>query len=457
MDLSFPQAEAAVLGAILIDPDAVLPPLIEQLRGEDFADATLRHLFEAARGLYLDKKPVDAVTIGAAAGASEEYGKIARYLMTTTPTAANVAEYAQIVRTKAQLRRLQAAGLALSQCEALDEARELISRAAELSADTRRAEGRSWRELTMAFMDSLDAPPPDYFPLGIDRLTKVARIHAGQFVILGAYNSVGKTALSLQMAFALAKSGRRVGYFSLETPGETLAQRVFAQQTGARMSSIQDHSLSAEEQQRAGALAQESWDYPLSFFNAAGYSCADIRARTLAGRFDAVFVDYVQLVSAEGESPALQVRAISMALHTMAQELGVTVFALSQVTLPPRDSKGRRPPLRKENLRESQQLGNDADVILLLDLADPDDYAGNRVLVMDKNKDVGQGRMLLSFDGPRLRFAYEPPPDESRERLEKQDRNREKRAASAAAEKASLEDLDRAFKELEGGKEGLPF
>ena len=70
MDLNFPQAEAAVLGAILIDPDGVLPPLLEQLRPEDFESAPLRHLFEAARDLYLARKPVDPVTIGAAAGAS---------------------------------------------------------------------------------------------------------------------------------------------------------------------------------------------------------------------------------------------------------------------------------------------------------------------------------------------------------------------------------------------------
>jgi len=457
VDLNFPQAEAAVLGAILIDPDKVMPVLAERLRPEDFADATLRHLFEAARGLWLDKKPVDAVTIGAAAGAGEEYARVAQRLMTTTPTAANAEEYAGIVRQRAQLREIQSAGLALSQCGDIEEARELISRAAQAMADRRSDDCRSWREVAAAYLESLDAPAPEYLDLGIQELTKVARVQAGKYVILGAYNSVGKTALALQMAWAMARAGKRVGFFSLETQDLLLAQRIFAQQTGTRLSALQDHRLRDEEARSAVTLAEQSYGYELEFFNASGYTAADIRARTLSHRLDVVFIDYVQLVAAEGESPALQLRGISMELHGLAQQTGVTVVALSQVTLPQRDNRGRRPPLRKENLRESQQLANDADVILLLDLTDPDDYDSNRVLVMDKNKDVGRGRMLLAFDGPRLRFSYLPPVDESRERTETLDKNQEERRKKREAVREAREAQESAFREMEGGAEGLPF
>jgi len=458
MDLNFPQAEAAVLGAILIDPDKVLPRLVEDLRPEDFFDPTLRHLFSAARDLYLSKKPVDPVTIGAAAGASDAYGAVAAQLMATTPSAANVNEYAAIVRDRARLRDLQAAGLELSQCRTLDEARAAISRAADLSADTRKAESRLWRDVAMAFVESLSKEPDEYLDLGIDKLTETARIQAGQFVVLGAYNSVGKTALALQMAFAIAKSGKRVGFFSLETLDLLLARRIFAQQTGTRLKSFQAHTLQDDELRRSADLIDRSWDYYLEFFPAAGYTAADIRARTLSHRLDIAFVDYVQLMASEGESPALQVRASSMGLHTMAQQLGVTVFALSQVTLPPRDQRGRRPPLRKENLRESQQLANDADVVFLLDLSDPDDYESNRVLMMDKNKDVGQARMLLRFDGPRVTFAYQPPlSDGGDERVAAMDRNREERKRKRAAQQAEAEAEEGAFEELEGRGEDLPF
>lgn len=462
MDLTFPQAEEAVIGAILIDGDGVLPELVERLRESDFSDATLRHLFAAARELYLAKKPVDPVTIGAAAGAGKEYGEVALAIMRRTPTAANAMEYAAIVREHAQLRAIQMAGWELSQCRDLDEARALLSQAASLSADSRREESQSWRELAAAFIEQLNTPPDAYLDLGIEQLTRAARIRQGHFVVLGAYNSVGKTALALQLAFAIAATGKRVGFFSLETASELLTMRIFAQQTGVRLTALQDRSLGESAARSLCELANASYDYPLEFVPASGFTAADIRAKTMSHRLDVIFVDYVQLIVSEGESPALQVRASSIALHNLAQQLGVAVFALSQVTLPQRDSKGRRPPLRRENLRESAQLGNDADVVLLLDLSDPDDYDSNRVLRMDKNKDVGQARMLLSFDGPHVRFAYLPPLEDAedqaaRERNATMDKNRERRAQKEAEAAQKAEEFDAAFRELTGGAEGLPF
>lgn len=457
MDMIFPPAEASVLGSILIDPEKVLPELVQTLQPEDFSDATLRHLYEAARDLFLAKKPVDAVTVGAQAGASQEYTSLAAKLMHETPTAANVAEYASIVRNAAQLRGIRAAALDLLDCDNLDDARALISRAAEAGMEQRRPDIRRWRDLARDFLDSLKALPDEYLDLGIAELTKAARVQQGQYVVLGAYNSVGKTALALQIAWALAKSGKQVGFFSFETADRLLARRIFAQQTKTSMRSIQAHDLSRGSLELSYALVEESWDYTLDFVNAAGYSAADLRARTLAERYDAIFVDYVQLVPASGETPALQVRAVSMALHTLAQQLGVAVFALSQVTLPPRDAKGRRIPLTKENLRESGQLANDADVVFLLDLSDPDDYTSPRILRMDKNKDVGQGRLLLDFDGPRLSFRYLPPPDESRERIEKMDENKARRDEAAAAKERREAEESAAFYELSGGEEVLPL
>lgn len=95
--------------------------------------------------------------------------------------------------------------------------------------------------------------------------------------------------------------------------------------------------------------------------------------------------------------------------------------------------------------------------MLLLDLTDPDDYESNRVLLMDKNKDVGQARMLLRFDGPRLRFSYMPPVNESAETIKKREENQEKKKAEKAKKQAARDAQEAAFEELEGGKEGLPF
>lgn len=462
MDLTFPQAEEAVIGAILIDGDAVLPELMQTLRAEDFSDQTLRHIFEAAAELWSAKKPVDPVTIGAALGVSDSYGQIAAAIMQRTPTAANATEYAAIVRERAQLRTLQSVGLSLANCSTLDEARELFSRAATLSGERGSMRARKWRDLAMEFMSSLDAKPDEYLSLGIPQLTDAARVQRGQYVVLGAYNSVGKTALSLQMAFALADSGLRVGYFSLETADELLTRRVFAQQAQTRMRAIQDHRLSKEEVLRSTEVTERSWNYELELIEAAGCTVAEIRAATLAKRLEVIFIDYVQLLTT-GDNITQELRGVSIALRTLAQTLGVTVVVLSQVTLPQRDPKKKqRPYLTKENLRESQQLANDADVVLLLDLSDPNDYESNRVLLMDKNKDVGQARMLLRFDGPRLTFSYLPPiRDSEQEKADARnaimDANRAKRQEKEAAAGKDAIDGQGTFEALPDNGEGLPF
>ena len=175
-----------------------------------------------------------------------------------------------------------------------------------------------------------------------------------------------------------------------------------------------------------------------------------------------IFVDYVQLLQAEGESPAQQVRAISMDLHRMSQQLGVTVIGLSQVTPPPKDAKGRRPELSKENLRESHQLIHDAEAILILDLTDLKDYGSTRVLKVDKNKDGPCCRMLLRFDARHMRFVYQPPvrdPEDiaAAERAAVKDRNREERNEKNAQDRREREAQESAFRELEGGEEELPF
>ena len=95
-----------------------------------------------------------------------------------------------------------------------------------------------------------------------------------------------------------------------------------------------------------------------------------------------------------------------MALHSMAQELGVVVIGLSQVTPPEANQKtGTRRGLRKGDLRESRQLINDADVIMMMDLEDPNNPASRRVLLIDKNKDGPLAKVYLNFDPEYMRFS----------------------------------------------------
>lgn len=463
MDLTFPQAEEAVLGAILIDAEHVLPAVVSRLRAEDFSDPTLRHLFEAARELFLAQKPVDPVTIGAAAGAPEDYGRVAAEIMQRTPTAANVAEYAEIVRRSAKLRALQSAGWEISQARDAETALALLREAEGLLADRENVKIRSYRDMAQNFLDRMnDRTPSEFLDFGFPQLNELVKISPGRFGIIAAESSVGKTALALQIALGLARSGKRVGFFSLETSAPDAMDRIMSQTTEVSLPAIKRKKLDEAWMRALAKETERSWELPFELIEAAGSTVADVRAVTLQRRYEIVFIDYVQLLEAEGENPAQQVRAISMDLHRMSQQTGVTVIGLSQVTPPPKDQKGRRAELSKDNLRESHQLIHDAEFILIMDLSDLRDYQSNRILKVDKNKDGPCGRMLLRFDARHMRFSYEPPildaeEEASRQRIETMDRNREKRAEKRAREIAEREAQESAFRELEGGREGLPF
>ena len=463
MDLNFPQAEEALIGAILIDGEHVLPAVAETVRAEDFSDPTLRHLYEAARELFLAQKPVDPVTIGAAAGAAEAYGGVAAAIMARTPTAANAAEYAEIVKANAQLARIRDAALQILDCRSADEAQAILRGAEGLLTERESARIKSYSEMAQDFLSRMDQrKPTDYLDFGFPQLNAQISISQGRFVVLAAESSVGKTALALQLALGIARKGKRVGFFSLETSAPDAMDRIVAQTADVPLPAIKHRRLGEDFARAISAELERSYELPFELIEAAGSGVADLRALTLARRYEVIFVDYVQLLSAEGENPAQQVRAISMDLHRMASQLGVTVIGLSQVTPPPKDAKGRRPELSKENLRESHQLIHDAEAILIMDLADLSDYQSNRILKVDKNKDGPCCRMLLRFDARHMRFEYQPPvedPDEaaSRDRTAVMDRKREERNARAAKKAAEREAQEQAFRELEGGKEGLPF
>lgn len=458
MDLN--EAQVSVVGSLLLAPECA-GAVFEKLGEADFSDSTARTLFGALRGLWLEQKPLDPVMLLSRVG--EEYTAAIGDVMQRTPTAANVLEYAELVRSDALLGRIRALSMRILECRTGDEAAAALREAEGLLADRQSVKVKSYREMAQDFLDRMaDKKPADYLDFGFPQLNDKVAISQGRFVVLAAESSVGKTALALQLALGVARKGKRVGFFSLETSAPDAMDRIVAQTADVPLPAIKHRRLGEGFERAIAAELERSYELPFELIEAAGSTPEDLRAVTLARRYEVVFVDYVQLLRADGENPAQQVRAVSMALHTMAQQLNVTVIGLSQVTPPQKDAKGRRPELSKENLRESHQLIHDAEAILIMDLADIRDYQSNRILKVDKNKDGPCCRMLLRFDARHMRFEYVPPVESqedaaARERAAVMDRNREARNEKAARDRAQREAQESAFRELEGGKEGLPF
>lgn len=461
MDLKLAyDAQSAVLGSLLLSAETVGGEIMRRLRPEDFRDSSLRNLFTAARQLWLEQKPLDPVTLRDRVGIA--YTDLIASVMQTTPTAANWDSYCEIVRDNARLFELQDLARQVLDCEKADQARDLLLKAQGQLAQRENIRITSFAEMANDFFDRMnDETPADFLDWGFPALNEHLHITQGRFVVLAAESSVGKTALALQIAQGLAMSGKRVGFFSLETSAPDAADRMMANSGDVSLSLIKRKRLDAPAIRRLTDAAQRMYDKTFDLIESAGCTVDDIRAVTLQQRYDVIFVDYVQMVQSAGTEPSDQVRAVSLGLHTLAMQLGVTVVGLSQVTPPPKNQKGLRPELSKDNLRESRQLIHDAEAILILDLADLNDYGSNRIFKVDKNKDGPCCRLILSFDAARMRFEYVPPLEDesvtrSRERNAVMDRNREARRQKAAARAKTAIDGQQGFYDLDDDEE-VPF
>ena len=407
MELSqYYDAQMAVLGSLLIEPDRLAGQIFHRVRAEDFSAAELRHIFEAAKEVFLSGAPLDAVTICYRAGSS--YAPAIRQAMDAPPTTVNVGEYIRILQDAARLRRLNELAAEMAEAATWEEGRQALERAARMLSDRPGRKASTYTELIGRYLDRQnDDTPPWRLDWGIQALNKNLAPSPGWFVILGADSSVGKTALALQMAMSMARAGEKVGFFSYETSRDGIIDRLLANAASVRLRQSKDKSLTDHDFARVSSEGMRAGKIPLTVIESAGYTVDDLRSEILAERYSVVFVDYVQLVPAGKKEDRWQVvTEVSMALHSMAQELGVVVIGLSQVTPPETNQKtGTRRGLRKGDLRESRQLINDADVIMMMDLEDPNNPASRRVLLIDKNKDGPLAKVYLSFDPEYMRFS----------------------------------------------------
>ena len=404
MDLTaWKRAQESVIGALLIDPDYSAGLIFQSAKPSHFGETELRHVFEAARELWSENRKLDAVTILDRAGS--EYEQLLRDCMINTPTAKNLPAWLEICQDSARLTAMQAEALAIVNADRAGDAAAAWERMGTMLQDADQGEDLSLGELIGDYCDRMqDKRPVRYLNWGIESLDRDLYVSGGQFGVIAADSSVGKTALALQFAYHMAADGHRVGFFSLETPKENLEDRLLAQYqvAGIPLPSTKRKKLTEEDLRAAGEAGMRSDQIYLRILR--NYETLErIRAKTIQRRFDVIFIDYVQLIDAPGRERWDIVTNISMGLHRMAQQLGITVIGLSQITPA---VKGQKAPT-KDDLRESRQLKQDADFILLLY---PDTEEGvpptARVLEIAKNKDGRCARLRMDFEPEHMTFKY---------------------------------------------------
>jgi replicative DNA helicase len=383
-----PDAERALLGAVLVDPNALLL-VVEKLRGDDFYLEAHRIVYHACVQLHERGQAADLVTVTnqlREQGALERVGG-ASYLATlvdSLPDVANVVHYAEIIHDKFVKRQLIAAAQRILNTCTLDHggAREAVEVAQRdvyrIAEDTLAGGLIHIRGLAEREIGHLEATRGSHSALtGIDTgFVRINELTSGlqrkDLVLLAARPSMGKTSLAMNIcAHAALRSEQRVAVFSLEMSGEQLVRRLLAAEARVDQRRLSTGYLSKSDWPKLTMAAQAFQDVHLWIDDSPGSTVLEIsaKARRLKHEhgLDLVMVDYLQLMSGGGRftSRHEEVSAISRGLKAVAKELDVPMLVLSQLSRQPERRGGdHRPQL--SDLRESGSLEQDADVVMFI-------------------------------------------------------------------------------------------
>lgn len=395
------EAQRSVIGSMLFDGEHVAGLVMHRSREEDYT-GEYKTLFRACRELFQAGRPVDAVTVADKVGRG--YALFLHELMEETPTAANVEVYLDILVEKSKLLRIQSLAANAVNCISLEEVQKLVEQQQRILGDRPGVKIVSMEQGLLNFYER-QRQPANLIPWGMEKVDGTFRCEYGDFVVLGGYPSAGKTALSLQLAWTQAKD-KRVGYFSLETHPDKIMDRTVTAVCGVDFGRIKEHTLQDADWREIEYRSTAMVGRKLEIIQAGGLSVVDIQALALAGRYDIIYIDYLQLIAPEDRrrSDVEQVTQISKDLHVMAQTTGITVCALSQLSRPQKGGEQEKAP-GLHSLRQSGQIEQDADGVLLLYKEEPNNPRSRRCLKIAKNKDGEAGGIVyLVFDGAHQRF-----------------------------------------------------
>ncbi len=431
-DKTIPQnieAEEAVLGALLIDAEAIFR-VLSFLRAEHFYLQKHRWIYEAILGLHEQREPVDFLTLTAALERQEQLQAIGGsayilQLISAVPSAINIESYAHMVEQASVRRRLlevasEIAKLAYDEEKGIGEVVDQSERALFAVSQQRIARDlRPVQEVVGTYRDylyNLYAHRGELMGVtsgfrDLDRL--LGGFQRSDLIVLAARPGVGKTSLLLTMALKAAERGKLVAIFSLEMSAEQLVQRMISSLSRVdaqrlRIGNLQDEDLPKIED-AIGHLA----DLPIYIDDTPALTPLQLRTkcRRLHSEhgLDMAYVDYLQLMTADTrtENRVQEVSYLSRMLKALARELDTPILTASQLSRAVEQRQDRRPVL--SDLRESGSIEQDADVVMFIyrdDMYHPETQQLNIAEIMvAKHRSGPLGTVQLYFNRNLTQFA----------------------------------------------------
>ena len=380
-------AERSVLAALLLN-DETVNIAAEIIEAKDFYQPAHRLIYQAVTDIIASGQRIDLVTLQdelTKRGQLDSVGGLV-YLLSLQedlPTLGFIEQHAQIIRSKAMLRELiNSAAHIIAHCyeqndeniaAVLDEAEKVIFQISSKRSTQSFVQLNIWIKKTFKHLSELKNHGKGItgIPSGYRRLDQLTSgFQKGDFIVLAARPSMGKTALALTVAANAAIEGMPVGFFSLEMSAEQLTLRLLSSESGIAHHHIRNATISSEEWLELTKAAGQLGDLKLFIDDTATVDIMDLRAKARKLKMEQgvqlLVIDYLQLIHSakRHENRHQEVSEISRALKALAKELEIPIIALSQLSRAVDSRMDKRPIL--SDLRESGAIEQDADLIMFL-------------------------------------------------------------------------------------------
>ena len=432
------EAEQALLGSIIVDPDS-FDKVGGMISAEDFYVDEHRHIYTTLLKMYAQSKTIDVVTLVNAlveAGYRDESGSVqyVSLIAGSTPSAANIKDYAKIVKDKSMLRHL------ISICDEINEeaynesdVRRVVDSAEQkifdLSHNSDVKEFRHISDVLQIVYKDIENTAQNKGAVsgsktgfsGLDRV--LVQMGKGDLIIVGARPGMGKTSFALNIATNVAKMTKKaVCIFSLEMSAEQLVTRILSSEAMVDSHAIRTGELSPEDWENLADVTSQLSGCDIYIDDTSSITSTEMKSKLRrVNDLGLVVIDYIGLMQSTSntDNRAQQVGEISRNLKMMAKDFGIPIICAAQLNrgTESRPGQGKKPTLA--DLRDSGSIEQDADIVLFLyrdeyykdisgsagdEAGGSSDSANTAEVIVAKNRHGSVGNVKMGWIGQFTKF-----------------------------------------------------
>ena len=427
------EAEQAVLASMLMNREAVVN-VADMLMKDDFYQVQYGVIFEAMVELYHEVASIDMITLTERLkekGVPENVYSIEvmQELLNVVPVSTNAKKYAEIVKDRANMRRLiKMAETTANECYSLkDSSANILSNVENQVLELSQSGGNGddftpIREVVDNVLRNIRKASKQQgnitgVPTGfLDLDDMLTGLHGSELILIAARPAMGKTAFVLNIAeYVILKTDVPVAIFNFEMNKEQLVQRMIAMESQVNSQNIRTGNLQDDQWMKLYESSNIIGSTKLFIEDQSNVTIGDIRnkCRKLKQRHNVglIIIDYLQLMSGNGRTDSRQqeVSEISRGLKVLAKELDVPIIALSQLSRAVEARTDHRPML--SDLRESGSIEQDADVVMFIYREDkyrddlPEEDKNKAEIIIAKQRNGATGTVMLGWQGEYTKFV----------------------------------------------------